>query len=51
MNGGPVDLANHRLWGQPVIVTDALSGNNALLFCPEYTHLWERTTQRPDSGN
>jgi HK97 family phage major capsid protein len=46
--GAPVDLATRRLWGQPVIMTDALSGNNALLFAPAYTHLWERSGVQVD---
>jgi HK97 family phage major capsid protein len=46
--GAPVDLANRRLWGCPVVVTSALSGTNAVLFCPAYTHLWERETVQID---
>jgi hypothetical protein len=29
-------------------MTDALSGNNALLFAPAYTHLWERSGVQVD---
>jgi HK97 family phage major capsid protein len=46
--GAPVDLAAQRLWGSPVIVTDALSGNNALLFVPGYTQIWERDAVQVD---
>jgi HK97 family phage major capsid protein len=48
VNGAPVNLAAQRLWGSPVIVTDALSGNNAVLFAPQYTQLWERSGVQVD---
>ena len=40
----PVDLMRQRLWGQPTIVTNALSGANptCFLFAPEDTRLYER---------
>lgn len=46
--GGPVDLLRQRLWGQPVVVTNALAGANAYLFDPADTHLWERDQVRVD---
>ena len=41
-NQSPVDLANKRLWGFPVIVSSGLADGNALLFPPAFTHIWER---------
>lgn len=43
---GPVDLARQRLWGQPVIVSNAITGANpnCYLFDPSSTMLWERDT-------
>jgi HK97 family phage major capsid protein len=52
-NGGgnrlPVDMAQKRLWGQPVIVTSALTGDDAYLadFAGS-TRLYERETVRVD---
>jgi Phage capsid family len=46
--GAPVDTAQQRMWGVQVMVTDALSGANALLFVPGYCQLVERGGIRLD---
>jgi HK97 family phage major capsid protein len=40
--GGPVDVANRKLWGQRVVVSSVLTGTTGVLFAPEYTLLFER---------
>lgn len=47
--GGPVDRAARRLWGQPAIVTSALTGTDAFLVDFQgSTRLWEREAVRVD---
>lgn len=49
-NGLPIaDTTNQRLWGKPVIISSAVApGGSAILFVPQYTHVWERETVQVD---